>query len=541
MRYSFPLDRRLVFLAVAALGWLTGPCGASASNKKADIWFCPETPKELFGPDARRGMVDYMKLFDKDAPWQEAAAHIRVFKSGTLFIGRGSDADLRKFFAGLKERHMALAIEAGLLANPALSGKIEGYCGEFIGKTMVRIKALGGNVEYVAMDEPLDFGHLSNQPGALHTPIADMAKDVAHQAAVIHQYFPKAKIGDIEGIQASEGPADYVAQEAEFARAYKAEVGSPLAFLHMDVGEWKTPGWQKQLEEFSKMARSQGMAFGIIYNSDGNDGTGAEWNTHAERHFVEVESNPALVPDAAILQTWWPVPDHALPETDPGSMTYLVDRYAAEQTALKVAKTKAGFKGRLTTEKGLPVGDAEISTYETVPEITSTATIQGKVPAGTTRVVAGLRINAEGCHIDGPVNVTVEAGKYVEADSKNPVVCVLGPGKIILPPHKRTQATMAAFPVTAGQPFTFSVPVQVAESSRGCGYLALMFLGKDGREVERRKVFLEPGQQLIWTGQTDQRGRFTMPKPEGPAPTAFTFEFPGKKNLRLASLTLPAR
>lgn len=75
--------------------------------------------------------------------------------------------------------------------------------------------------------------------------------------------------------------------------------------------------------------KAEGIPFGVIYDGGG---TGREendqlWTEEAIQRFRAVESNPALVPDHAVLETWARWPQHMLPETKPGTMTNLVSQY----------------------------------------------------------------------------------------------------------------------------------------------------------------------------------------------------------------------
>jgi hypothetical protein len=336
------------------------PCSAFADNTTSPrVWFAPRD--NLARPGFYAGSPDFMDLFRPNAPWTQAASHLQVFKICPQFVLSASDADLKAVIVGLRQRNIALALDFGLLTNRTLCGKIEGYCGEQIGPAAARIKALGGTLAYVAMDEPLWFGHFSTQPGALQTPIAAIAKDVANQVATIHRYFPNAQVGDIEPLLGETAPPNYVDEILEWMNAYEQAVGIPFAFFHVELNGESTEV-QTQLSQLSAQMRSNGTKFGIIYNGSLSDTTGPAWTTDAEALFVWVEQNQAMVPDDAVLQTWEIQPDHALPETQPGTMTYLVNRYAAAETTLSAYQISNNFSGGITSQ-GLPLSNAQISAY----------------------------------------------------------------------------------------------------------------------------------------------------------------------------------
>jgi hypothetical protein len=335
---------KLVYIVILLLSLM--PCGASADPR---VWFTPRD--NLARPGFYAGSPDFMDLFRPNAPWTQAAGHVQVFKIYPQFVLSASDADLRTVIVGLQQRNIALALEFGLLTNLTLCGKIEGYCGEQIGQAVSRIKALGGTLAYVAMDEPLWFGHK-----VVGTPIATLAQDVAKQVATIHRYFPHAQVGDIEPLLGSEGPVDYASQVQQWQAAYRHAVGVPLAFFHVELN-WQSPVSRLQLGQVYTSSKFNGIKFGIIYDGDWNDPTGLVWTTNAEKYFADVEQS--LIPDDAVLQTWEPQPDHALPETQPGTMTYLVNRYATAETVLFATRTSTGFAGAIVSG-GAPLDNVQI-------------------------------------------------------------------------------------------------------------------------------------------------------------------------------------
>ena len=225
-----------------------------------------------------------------------------------------------------------------MISNANGVGNGEGYGGDLVGIFVSRVKNLGGTIDYVDMDEPLWFGHISTTRNALATdlnlPIPVLAKNIAAQVATIHQYFPNAQIGDTEPVSGIVEPVDYVSQVMQFAAAYQSAVGSPLAFWHADSS--KSTVNALPLQELSTQLRAQGIRFGIIYDGTPSDLTGLQWTTDAEQYFAGIETNPSMVPDDAVIMSWQAQPLYALPETTPGTMTYLVDRYVAGETSFKL-------------------------------------------------------------------------------------------------------------------------------------------------------------------------------------------------------------
>ena len=282
-------------------------------------------------PNARRKMFhenvsDYMDLFDESAAWVQAASHVQVFQINAGFVFYTPDDQLKNLFMDLKRRRIALAMEALILSGSHGCGAgMEGFSAPSSMKDVAdRIIRLGGDLRYVAMDEPAWFGHHANGPTACHASLAEIAEDAARKVFDLRRAFPSVQIGDVEPVGTLD-PPDWLDEVMRWTEAYHAAVGEPLNFLHADV-QWGG-AWRDQLPLFARSLRRSGIKFGIIYNGAPADGTGEEWTRHAEERFSGVEDGLRAVPDQAIFQSWHRQPERFLPETQPGTMTNLIDRY----------------------------------------------------------------------------------------------------------------------------------------------------------------------------------------------------------------------
>jgi hypothetical protein len=275
------------------------------------------------------GASDFMDLFEPQAQWSQAAAHIRVFQASTQFFSKASDPTLTRMFEDLKRRHIALSLGALMLSGDGQCGiGVEGYSAP---KQMLaianRIKKLGGELSYVAMDGPFMGGHFYSGRGACHSSTEAIAKEVAEKVRQMRTVFSDLQVGDVEPLGVTE-PAGWVASLIEWTEAYKAAAGEPLAFVHFDM-QWRGP-WQAQLRKAETQLRAGGTRVGVIYDGFGADKTDEEWVQHAEDHFNSLEHDSSFTPDDAIIQTWNRRPARFLPETQPGTLTYLVDRYVSK-------------------------------------------------------------------------------------------------------------------------------------------------------------------------------------------------------------------
>ena len=96
------------------------------------------------------------------------------------------------------------------------------------------------------------------------------------------------------------------------------------------------------------------------------------------------------------------------------------------------------------------------------------------------------------------------------------------------------------FPVTPDNPYTIQVPMSTTPSSAGSGYVALVFLDAQGKEIERLRLPFEPVERPIGTLTTDAQGRFTLSPDDATlrASISFRAEFVGDARHRLASATV---
>jgi hypothetical protein len=315
--------RAVVAAAVAALIAYLVQSRTPALARSQQIWFAPMDwlvrPEVGFG-----GSTDYMALFGGQSP-DAILSHVNVFKVYGQFIAWGEDDNLRRVFAELKRRQIALALETGMLTATERCGKgVEGYGGDGAPKLATRIAQLGGELAYIAMDEPAFYGHIFSGANTCQADFADIARDAAKNLAAVKAVFPGVRAGDTEPVGPS--PADnQIEDNGRWADAFRAATGEPLAFSHADL-QWKE-AWQAPLRKFAAVLRDRKIPLGVIYNGNDDDTSDKAWVAHAEEHYRSVESDRRIVPDQVVFQSWRAQPSHLFPETDPGAFTYLLKRY----------------------------------------------------------------------------------------------------------------------------------------------------------------------------------------------------------------------
>lgn len=276
---------------------------------------------------------DFMQLFQPDAPWSHAASHIQVFGLSFRLMSGGSDDALRTIFAGLRTRNIALALDMLPLTGPDSGGtnhcgyQIEGYSAW--GQTGVvarRIKALGGQPKYYGMDEPLFYGHYYHGPRACGTSIDAIARDVAAKVQQVRAVFPDVLIGDTEPFMAFPEQT-WRTDLAHWLDAYRDATGTQLAFFGLDL-DWAA-SWRQRMPDLIAMLHQRGIQLSVIYNGSGLAKSDAEWVAQATANFKAFETSVPVPPDGVAFISWNPHPTHVLPETDPTTLTGLVDSYIA--------------------------------------------------------------------------------------------------------------------------------------------------------------------------------------------------------------------
>jgi hypothetical protein len=307
---------------------LLGVLLVAMPSQAAEIWFSPTEP--VWRQAHNWAPNDYMQLFQPNSPWQAAARGVNVFMLAKKFVGEGNEADLRLIISFLQSRNIALAVQGTPLVSTDACGRgVEGYgpADDMLGVAN-KVRRLGGTIAYVALDEPLYYGHrFTRQGGAppCQAPITELARQTAAKMAQLHQVFPAAKIADIEPVGGY--PGNYLAGDlTEWLAAYQSASGAPFAFVGLDVVKMQ-PTWQAQFDVATATLRQAGMPIGIIYNGTPQDPTDAAWIADAKNQIRLNESKLGAKPSRAIFQSWTDRPQKILPETAPDSFTSLVKYY----------------------------------------------------------------------------------------------------------------------------------------------------------------------------------------------------------------------
>lgn len=289
--------------------------------RSQSIWFSPRSGLER--------VPDFMELFHEKAPWEEAASHVAVFEISQWMSAAAPEAELRQIFDDLRRRQIDLSV--GLLPlSPGPDGcgiGVEGYSapGQSLSDA-TRLQKLGADIAYFVLDEPLFYGHeFKGNPKqrACQSSIPDIAKEVAVRISQVRTVYPNVPIGDVEPFPVSK---DWNGKLEQWFDAFQAAIGERLAFFRLDM-QWKGP-WREQLPELVEILHRRGIPLQVIYNGTGNAASDEEWIQGALAHAKEFEEGAGVTPEGVAIQCWTPRPSRLLPESDPKTLTSLINQYA---------------------------------------------------------------------------------------------------------------------------------------------------------------------------------------------------------------------
>ncbi len=273
---------------------------------------------------------DWMAMLEPNAPWPVSSAHMAYFKMPSQAVEGSTDEEMHTIIEGLRRRHIGLAIEMGLLLDgPNGCGHgLEGMGALHEPENVIkRMKALGGTIDAVSMDEPVIFGRLKlkgerdNTPGCQY-PVATLVDQVAPKIEQLREAFPNIRVGDIEaiggGASGARGMEDILAFETQL---HQRTHGFAPAFVHADM-QWNDVGVVPQADRLGRRMHALGIRVGVICDGGGPTIKDSNsWVNNAVQRCAGLAADPNFAPDDLIAQTWETLPTKMLPENAPGTMT----------------------------------------------------------------------------------------------------------------------------------------------------------------------------------------------------------------------------
>jgi hypothetical protein len=495
-----------VFAATLALRNARATSVEPSASQNPEIWLATFSPFNS-PTDPRRGAPDYLSLFSPEAKWDTSARHVKVFKIYRDQVLYMPDEVIRTIIGGLDARHISLAMETNILVETSV-------CSPGIDKAkpitpvVERLKRLGANLRYLALDEPLAGGHLAARSRDCHASIDAVARDVAASIKSLLAIYPDLQVGDIEPIGRLGDDSMWPQELGQWIDAFQAETGHKLAFMHADT-VWGRP-WKEDLKALAAITRKVGVPFGVIYNGDFTEFSDVAWAANTKRYAELVESSLGSVPDHIIFQSWDTWPQHSLPDSDFTTATGMIRDYLRQRTSLK---RDAYGNMRLVGDNGSPVALGKVKilvhTDPPAPKSMTPQFINGEVPRGAYSALLALRVNADCPCPRADANFMVSDFTYSELPSETSAtrnrfdwdfgewhrqapdiinsLRIDGRHAISVssPSGRGVILNSPRFPVTAAATFHATFSWDVSTESEEIGYIAIVFLGANGVETRR--------------------------------------------------------
>jgi hypothetical protein len=285
-------------LLVALL--LALPLAGGAAQPEDRVWFCPSP-----------GSIDYLRLFERPEEWPHARQLVSVFKfyqqhtmtPAPSIVGPNNYGALARagVFRLLNRWGKKIAIESWSVkefyCTPDASGMNAAIADTLA--AMAAVKAGGGAVAYLAMDEPFVSGRSRTCGGPALEPTADR---VATYVSGVKGVNPDVRIGLIEAYPFS--TADAIERIIGLLEAR----GATPAFLHLDV-DWHLSGpvaFKRDMLRLQALAAAEKIPFGIIINgADGNSDALYAVDAYISTGLIaDTFLSWAHMPDQLIVQSW---------------------------------------------------------------------------------------------------------------------------------------------------------------------------------------------------------------------------------------------
>jgi hypothetical protein len=539
---------RCMMALLLALTCLIGT-GPTARATDPEVWYNPHGPSDI------------LDLWTDDAPWQQAAKKVRVLEIVHWWLDTVTDKQILAMTDFAKRHNMKidLEIEAITRYTNLCGNGIEGYTAPGdLTRQAGKLKRLNVHVDIMTMDEPVWFGHYDPTPNACRLTTADLAARVASNISGIIDLYPNIQLYEIETVPGVTNFSDWRESISSFHASLTKATGKPVRGIQLDVG-WDTPAWQSGIRDMSAFLRQNNMRLGIFEYALSSARSDAEWINQATQHFEYLEGIAGIVPDQAIFTTWSPYPKYNLPETSPGALTWLINRYFRDRALLNAQFVGQGAHGKLTTVDGKPIANAPVNGYVPGADFSKplpTAVVQGVVPSNAAYGMLAYRLNTE-CNCHGPNDVLIGVLQYQETQGGTAQASFSLPltpqnykgvivdselvggtrvSRVITTATQTFAPNSGFFPVTPGAQYTFTVPATTIGGEGWFGNVFLLWADAGKAGFTRVNVIPDPGKRLMSTATTAIDGSFqlrALPK-VAPGSVPVTVEFPGDDTHRSA-------
>ena len=313
---------------VTGAATITASAGGVSGALTVNVVGIAPTKPQRHGQQIWIGPNVAARLFVPGASWTSVQARTHVLK---LYM-RDLDTDpssLASIAATLNQAHIAVAIESGGLRAGDCSGVSVGNVdSDFI----QRLVHAGSAISFIALDSPFANAIASGlEPNCGYT-VAQAATELVTEIGIMRRAFPGVEIGLIEpatsysvGIYPG-NTGDYgdLVQLLDTFLATLAQAHERIDFFHADAPYDQTLanpyGWQK-IVALEQAVRSDGVRFGLIYNSEAGGQTGDQpFHDQTLAAFTGYQAAGGN-PDDLIVQSWMPYPSAMVPEDQANTFT----------------------------------------------------------------------------------------------------------------------------------------------------------------------------------------------------------------------------
>jgi hypothetical protein len=399
--------------------------------------------------------------------------------------------------------------------------------------SVLTLKRLGVQLDWIMLDEPVWFGHYDTEVGACQLSMPDLIRLTASIVSPIVAVYPDIKIIEGEPVPVLTEASDWRQCLSEFQEGMARETGRKMQGMHIDM-DWHNPDWKQAVTDLNVFLDQRNMDLGIYYDATIQELSDADWINHAVSNFEALEGSVGITPAHAIFASWNVYGQLVMPETFPVTQTWLINRYVRERSLLTVEFVGQGAHGRLTTEHGKPIANATVRAY--VPGVDFSqplpvVVVQGIVPPTAAYAVVGFRLNAE-CQCSGLDDVLAGSIHYqeivggsAEGDftlAANPrtygAVIVDGEvvggtrvARVIAPVGVPFLPNTLLFPVTPGATYQFSMAAGTMGGTGWYGGVILIWFDQTQWGFLRVTVTPDPSRRLVATVTTAADGTFVIP------------------------------
>jgi hypothetical protein len=315
----------LVFIS-AILVMSTGTVTFASDTQPAIPATRPAAPRPVvwMGPPGYDNGKCFRELFEHPDQWKETRSLIDVLCYTDLnFNKQFSDDELKAWFAMMRDWRTKLGLEVGSIKPWSTTGEktfnIEKPMWE-------RIQRLGGDIQAIAMDEPLCCCRKE-----INKDDDYAVRETANYIALVRKNYPQMLIGDIEPypfipLQDQETWID--ALEKRLAEMnvrgldfFRLDVNW-IEFTVYDRGSWP------QVRKLEQYCRRRKLPFSLIYWGSGYPGLEKRKLADDSTWYTELMQQGydyAMVdgrPDQIVLQSWLTdAPTRSVPEADDYTFT----------------------------------------------------------------------------------------------------------------------------------------------------------------------------------------------------------------------------